>query len=429
MAARPGLASAAKRADREAARGGGRGARRLVAALVELRCETDFVAKTEEFVSLVDEIAARVAAEGEGAVDAFSARIETLLTTLKENISIGRVVRLEAPGPARSSTPTMHQQAGRGVNGVAIVARGRSTPRARPRDRGPHRLHQAAVPDARRRARRRRRRRARATIEEISPQRGQARGGAAQDHRGPAERLVQGARPARAGLRARREADDRPASRAAPRSSRSPRSSIGRLSGPSPARPQDVGRGPRLVGERRDHRRVDGRPPRRGDRRGDDAGDIELAVVIGGGNIWRGATGEMAGIDRATSDTMGMLGHRHQRPGVPGRAREARPPDPRAVGAADGPGRRALHPAARDPPPREGPRRHLRRRHGQPVLHDRHPGGPARRGDRGRDAAQGHPRGRRRRLLRGPADSTRPPCATTRCRSTRSSRRSCASWT
>jgi uridylate kinase len=35
---------------------------------------------------------------------------------------------------------------------------------------------------------------------------------------------------------------------------------------------------------------------------------LELAIVIGGGNIWRGATGETAGIDRATSDTMGMLG-------------------------------------------------------------------------------------------------------------------------
>src|SRR5579864_7797639 len=38
------------------------------------------------------------------------------------------------------------------------------------------------------------------------------------------------------------------------------------------------------------------------------SGDLELAMVIGGGNIWRGATGEAAGIDRATSDTMGMLG-------------------------------------------------------------------------------------------------------------------------
>jgi uridylate kinase len=36
--------------------------------------------------------------------------------------------------------------------------------------------------------------------------------------------------------------------------------------------------------------------------------DLELAIMVGGGNIWRGTTGEGQGIDRATSDTMGMLG-------------------------------------------------------------------------------------------------------------------------
>jgi len=35
--------------------------------------------------------------------------------------------------------------------------------------------------------------------------------------------------------------------------------------------------------------------------------DLELAIVVGGGNIWRGATGEGQGLDRTTSDTMGML--------------------------------------------------------------------------------------------------------------------------
>ena len=34
---------------------------------------------------------------------------------------------------------------------------------------------------------------------------------------------------------------------------------------------------------------------------------IELAVMVGGGNIWRGTTGAGAGMDRATSDAMGML--------------------------------------------------------------------------------------------------------------------------
>jgi uridylate kinase len=35
--------------------------------------------------------------------------------------------------------------------------------------------------------------------------------------------------------------------------------------------------------------------------------DVELAIVVGGGNIWRGATGTAAGMDRANADYMGML--------------------------------------------------------------------------------------------------------------------------
>lgn len=35
--------------------------------------------------------------------------------------------------------------------------------------------------------------------------------------------------------------------------------------------------------------------------------DVEVAVVVGGGNIWRGKTGEEMGMDRATADYMGML--------------------------------------------------------------------------------------------------------------------------
>lgn len=34
---------------------------------------------------------------------------------------------------------------------------------------------------------------------------------------------------------------------------------------------------------------------------------VELAVVVGGGNIWRGATASAQGMDRATADYMGML--------------------------------------------------------------------------------------------------------------------------
>jgi elongation factor Ts len=50
-----GLASAAKRAEREASEGAVAVVRNgNVAAMVEMRCETDFVAKSDEFVSLVD---------------------------------------------------------------------------------------------------------------------------------------------------------------------------------------------------------------------------------------------------------------------------------------------------------------------------------------------------------------------------------------
>ncbi len=34
---------------------------------------------------------------------------------------------------------------------------------------------------------------------------------------------------------------------------------------------------------------------------------VELAVVVGGGNIWRGTAGSALGMDRATADYMGML--------------------------------------------------------------------------------------------------------------------------
>ena len=34
---------------------------------------------------------------------------------------------------------------------------------------------------------------------------------------------------------------------------------------------------------------------------------VEVAIVVGGGNIWRGITGAKRGIDRATADYMGML--------------------------------------------------------------------------------------------------------------------------
>src|SRR5271156_4794701 len=61
-----GLAGAAKRSDREATQGAvalavaGRNA-----SMVELRCETDFVAMSQDFVALADELAQAVATQGD----------------------------------------------------------------------------------------------------------------------------------------------------------------------------------------------------------------------------------------------------------------------------------------------------------------------------------------------------------------------------
>jgi elongation factor Ts len=119
-----GLAGASQRADREASEGAVAAVRSGdAAAVVELRCETDFVAKADDFVALTDELAALVAAKGEGAVDELSDDIERLRTTLKENISIGQVRQLVAQ-PGQVVDTYTHQQAGRGVNAVALVLDG-----------------------------------------------------------------------------------------------------------------------------------------------------------------------------------------------------------------------------------------------------------------------------------------------------------------
>jgi elongation factor Ts len=119
-----GLAGAAKRDDRAAAEGAVAAVRSGdAAAVVELRCETDFVAKSDEFVALTDELAALVAAKGEEATSELSDEVDRLRATLKENISVGRVRRLVAQ-PGQVVDTYLHQQSGRGVNAVAVVLDG-----------------------------------------------------------------------------------------------------------------------------------------------------------------------------------------------------------------------------------------------------------------------------------------------------------------
>jgi elongation factor Ts len=122
-----GIISAAKRQHRERTEGAVavvvHGGHEPVGAIAMLECETDFVAKSPEFVSLVEELANELAAKGEEGLAQYSDRIENLALISKENIALGRTVRFEAPGSAIIGS-YLHVQNGRGVNAVLVEISG-----------------------------------------------------------------------------------------------------------------------------------------------------------------------------------------------------------------------------------------------------------------------------------------------------------------
>ena len=93
------------------------------AALVELKSETDFGAKSPQFVELVGRLAERVAEAGEGAAAEEGDAIDDLKVTLKENVELGRVVRFTAPEGHVLDT-YLHVQNDRGVNAVLVELAG-----------------------------------------------------------------------------------------------------------------------------------------------------------------------------------------------------------------------------------------------------------------------------------------------------------------
>lgn len=121
-----GLSGASKRSDRER----GEGAVSVVVnngngAVVALECETDFVAKSAEFVRLVDDIADSYATEGDTGLASHDAEIDSLKITLKENIALGAHERFVAEGGSVLES-YLHVQNGRGVNGVLVELAGGS---------------------------------------------------------------------------------------------------------------------------------------------------------------------------------------------------------------------------------------------------------------------------------------------------------------
>lgn len=119
-----GLAASAKREDRDASQGvvslviDGN-----VGAIVELKSETDFVAGSDQFKAEADTLAQLVAAKGVDAVSERNAELEELKVTLKENIGLGDVKRIEATD-GNIIGSYQHIQGGRGVNGVLVEIAG-----------------------------------------------------------------------------------------------------------------------------------------------------------------------------------------------------------------------------------------------------------------------------------------------------------------
>ena len=213
-----GLAASAKRDDRENTQGvvalvvDGQ-----VGAIVELKCETDFVAGSEHFKLEAQELAQLVAAKGADAVADRQDRLDDLKITLKEKIELGRVVRLEAARRRRSSTATCTSRAAAASTACSSCSPA-ATPAARPRRRRAHRLRPAEVPHPRRRPRRRRRRRA-GDARDDHPQRGQARAGARRRSSRVACRASSRTSPCSTSPTPRTTSSRSPSSSATPRSS------------------------------------------------------------------------------------------------------------------------------------------------------------------------------------------------------------------
>ena len=122
-----GLANMAKRSERDNSQGAvAVGRSGPTAAIVQVKSETDFVAKSPEFVALVQALADSVAAKGEVGLLDHQEKIDSLKISLKENIELGRVIRFEPPVGAVVDT-YLHVQSDRGVNATIVEIQGGST--------------------------------------------------------------------------------------------------------------------------------------------------------------------------------------------------------------------------------------------------------------------------------------------------------------
>jgi len=121
-----GLAASAKRDDRENNQGlVALGIDGSTAAMVQLKCETDFVAGSEHFLNEAAELLKAVMEGGADAVTSRETQLEELRILLKEKIELGEIVHMVA-ATGNTIGHYEHTQGGRGVNGVLVEMTGAS---------------------------------------------------------------------------------------------------------------------------------------------------------------------------------------------------------------------------------------------------------------------------------------------------------------
>ena len=119
-----GMAKVAKLAERENSQGSVAAVvDGNVGAIVELKCETDFSAKSDDFTSLTQDLADAVAARGVEATAELAEALDALRISKRENIDLGQVIRFEA-GEGSVLDSYLHIQEGRGVNAVLVELAG-----------------------------------------------------------------------------------------------------------------------------------------------------------------------------------------------------------------------------------------------------------------------------------------------------------------
>ena len=125
-----GLASAAKKAGRKTTEGliGHRvSADHRSGILVEVNCESDFVARTPDFRQLVEDVISEIERAGDAATDSWLAdpngpiqkRVAAGIAKLGENMAVSRFVRFVGPGPTSYVGQYIHKADG-GKTGVQV---------------------------------------------------------------------------------------------------------------------------------------------------------------------------------------------------------------------------------------------------------------------------------------------------------------------